>query len=196
MAQQNFSCKEYWGTLIEYCGMPFDANETCITRLTHSAARGFFFLSAFAENRSETENARATGQLMHDLYAEGLRYRLVLICRESDAPVLNGERSQGVAMALFVPFPEGYDPARFRDAVCSLAYKYEQSQFTFCDPEDLTVAVWQRTEDGEYVPTGSVPFSPENMERDCAGPRGRVLGVRVPDNHISAMCMVQRGHLL
>ena len=198
MAQQKLASKEFWGNGIEYCGMPFDAKETSIKRLTNSTERGFLFLSAFTENRSETENAQATFRLMDDLYAEGLRFRLVLISRVPEAQASNGDTSQRIALTLFIPFPEGYDPVRFRNAACSLAYKYEQNQFTLCDPEDLTVAVWRRWQDGtkDYVPTGSVPFSPDTIEHYCAGPQGKVLGVRVPDNHISAMCMVQRGYLL
>ncbi len=199
MAQQNHPSNEVWGNGIEdWFGMAFDVKETCINRLSGRAARGFFLLSAFTQNQSEAENVGATEQLSADLFAEGLKFRLVLLCREPNVPADTGATPQDLSLTLFVPFPEDYGSARFHNVAYSLARKYDQPQFTLCEPEDLAVAVWQRTEDvsKEYIPAKSVPFSPGNIERICAGPHGRVLGVRIPSNHISAMIMAQKGFLI
>ncbi len=122
--------------------------------------------------------------------------------------VLNKDTSEEYEVddiSLFVPYKEGFDIKEFFELAKRLAVTYEQEGYIVYSPGSKELYIFDRDKTSKatsFTSKKSVPFAIENLSEYCSNLRKGAQrnytfeGVRVPSNHISAMCLSNKGHIL
>ena len=192
--------------VVEKHGVCWVTNEAGLLRIERHSGNGFFTVSAFHRGDSLEDNFARCEKLQYDLKSAGLGF-IQLIGDWIKRDEKTGEEATSEEVTLFVPYKKGYGVNAFLDVARELALKYEQAGYILCDPESKEIILYNirdlsngREYAGMNIGSFQIEKLPDYYSRLRNGEQKSVQyvfeGVRVPSNHISAMAMSHRGHIL
>ena len=165
--------------------------EASLSRVWKHQKNGFFMMSSFRGHYSQKENLKRHENLKKDLRSHNLGFFEVEGVYKYDDGHTEKE------LSVFVPFnKKAYTIEQFVEYIKILLKKYDQESILFKKPDGEAVLIYKDKEVkiGDKVGFDKVSDAYSKIRKGKhQGRTFTIEGVRVPENHVSAMSLIQQG---